>query len=62
MIYFKFLNDPHSRWVKTTHQFLLANVNFKRSSLKINGVVYTEKSPELTKAFKDARLWSKLQE
>jgi len=52
--------NTFGQWVETMHFIEIHNVNFERSDLRIDGVVYTEDTEEFRDAFKKAKLWAKL--
>jgi hypothetical protein len=49
-------------WVEASSSVELHNMNFNRVRLRINGVIYTEKSKECIEAFKKAKLWATLKD
>lgn len=49
-------------WQETTAQIEIHNINFRRTHVRIDGVVYTEDSEEFQKVFAKAKLWMQLQE
>ena len=52
--------NTFGQWVQTMNFIEIYNINFERSDLRIDGVVYTEDSPEFREAFKKAKLWGML--
>ena len=49
-------------WIQTTSHIVVENINFQRSHVRIDGVVYTEDSEEFRKVFEKAKLWMTLQD
>ncbi len=49
-------------FVEASAAIELHNINFNRTRLRIDGIVYTEKSEECIEAFKKAKLWMTLQD
>lgn len=65
MIEFKFnkeYGEPEWQWVPVNPDCLLVNIDFKRSSIRIDGVVYTEESKDLSELYNKAIIWMKLKE
>jgi hypothetical protein len=49
-------------WQPVTGGFGLHNVNFERAMIRIDGVVYTERTEELEEVFDKAMTFQKLQD
>ena len=49
-------------WIQATSSIVIENINFRRSHVRIDNVVYTEDSEEFRKAFDRALLFMKLQD
>jgi hypothetical protein len=47
-------------WVPATHLIEIYNINFNRTKLRIDGVVYSEDSEAMREAFKKAKIWMAL--
>ena len=56
------VDDYTSNWLPSTSEIVLANINFERAELRIDGIVYKEDSEELRKAFAKAKTWMALQD
>ena len=54
--------NTFGEWVETMHFIEIHNINFERSDIRIDGVVYTEDSDKFRKAFRKAKLWMTLKE
>ena len=55
-------DQPRLGWVLSTPQIEVHNINFERTHVRIDGVVYTKDSEEFQEAFKRAKLWMTLKE
>ena len=49
------------RWIQATSRLLIENINFNRSVVRIDNVIYTECSDEFIEAFNKAMLFLKIQ-
>ena len=56
------VDDYTTKWMSSTIEIMLENINFERAELRIDGVVYKEDSEELRKAFAKAKTWMVLQD
>lgn len=62
MIEVKLLKDARREWMQVTTSMELHNIDFSRAKMRINDVVYTEKTEECITAFNEAMFWMRLQE
>ena len=47
-------------WIQTTAKIELFNINFNRTKVRIDGIVYTEETEECKEAFAKAKLFMQL--